>query len=194
MGIAPLAARPARPQTKGRVERFGGYIKLNGLIDICIERSIHNRKELQEALDQWLMEAADQRQFEVEDGLYTVAELYEKERSLLNFPSDLKTSFDIVTWTDQVSATGGINIYGVRVQLDVRMAQMYVYVSLRINGEYLISAGNAKVLKQGQIPIENMHLFKRDEPPAKMSSSSGIEGATVYPVKEIADLAELFGD
>lgn len=193
LGIAPLAARPARPQTKGRVERFGGYIKINGLVDICIERSIHNRKELQEALDQWVMEVADLRRFELEDGLYTAAELYEKERSLLKFPAALKTSFDIITWTDQVSTTGGINIYGVRIQLDVRMAQMYVYVSLRINGEYLISAGDSKVLKQGQIPAENMHLFKRDEPPANLSSSS-LEGTVVPPVKEIADLAELFGD
>ena len=139
------------------------------------------------------MEVADLRQFELEDGLHTVAKLYEKERSLLKFPAALKTSFDIITWTDQVSTTGGINIYGVRIQLDVRMAQMYVYVSLRINGEYLISAGDSKVLKQGQIPAENMHLFKRDEPPANLSSS-GREGTVIPPVKEIADLVELFGD
>lgn len=192
LGITPLAARPARPQTKGRVERFGGYIKINGLVDVCIDREIHNKKELQDALDSWMEEAADLRQFKVDDKLHTVAELYAKERTLLKFPADLKTSFDIITWIDRISATGGINVYGVRIQMDVRMADMYVYVSLRTNGEYLIMSGNSKQLKQGYIPAENLHLFKRDDAP--VLSSSATEGTTVTPVKEIADLVELFGD
>jgi transposase len=193
LGISPLAARPARPQTKGRVERFGGYIKINGLIDIRIDRLIHNRQELQEALSLWVKDVADKRVFKVEDEPRTVAELYEKEKPLLKFPALLKTAFDIITWTTQVTKSGGVNIYGIRVQLDARMAEMYVYVSLRTNGEYLISAGNTKTVKQGQIPPENMHQFKRDESPSAAPIILAAE-TVVPPAQEIADLVELFGE
>ena len=78
LGIMPRAARPARPQTKGRCERFGGYIRTNALIDAAIDRKLHNRADLQAVLDEWIRNTADQRRIRIGDEEATVAEFYKK--------------------------------------------------------------------------------------------------------------------
>ncbi len=97
LGIRPKAARPSRPQTKGRIERFGRYLQENGLIDVSIGSNIRNASELQAALDRWIKNVADKRCYQVDGNLCTVEELYAQEREHLTFAGDLGVNFDVTT-------------------------------------------------------------------------------------------------
>ena len=193
LGISPIAAMPARPQTKGRVERFGRYIKISGLVDVSIGRSVRNRQELQNALDQWLESMADQRVFQIGDAKCSVAELYEKEKPFLKFPEALATSFDITTWTAQINDHGILYLFGNRIELGLRMAGMFVYVSLRANGEYLITAGDTRTLYQGTVPSENLLNYRRDQAPDE-SPVVNSSGPVLASEPEITDIEEIFGE
>ena len=88
-GIKPRACRPSRPQTKGHVERFGRYFKEQGLAVLQYRnKNIRCIAELQAAIDEWLVEQADERKF---DGK-TVREWFEQEKQVL-VPTGLADEF-----------------------------------------------------------------------------------------------------
>lgn len=193
LGIMPRAARPARPQTKGRCERFGGYIRTNALIDAAIDRKLHNRADLQAVLDEWIRNTADQRRIRIGDEEATVAEFYKKEKSFLLFPDALGPSLSVMSWMTQATPNAGVYIYGTRTQLPIKMAGLYVTVTMRANGQYAITASDGKVIKEGSIPPENMNQFKRDDAPEEAPSASPASATNGIP-EEFKDLAEIFGE
>lgn len=193
LGITPRAARPARPQTKGRCERFGGYMRTNALIDATIDRKLRNREELQGVLDEWVQKVADQRRISIGDEEGTIAEFYAKEKKFLLFPQALGPSLQVMGWTTQATANAGVYIYGTRAQLPAKMAGYHVTVTLRANGQYAITDGDGKVIVEGSIPPGNINLFKRDERPAETLTNQA--ASTIRTVPEgFQDLAEVFGE
>ena len=169
--VMPKAARPARPQTKGRVERFGGFLQGNGLIDVAIDARISDEAGLQIALDRWCKEVADRRVFKIGSERATAAEFYEREKKFLKFPAGLKAKLTIDCWLAEVSPNGGVCIHGQRVALPVKQAGCRVLVAIRSNGEYLVSAGDGRSLAKGFVPEENLHKFRRDEAPATATAT-----------------------
>lgn len=163
LGIRPKAARPSRPQTKGRIERFGRYLQENGLIDVSVGSNIRNASELQAALDRWIKNVADKRCYQVNGNLCTVEELYAQEREHLTFAGDLGVNFDVTTWTTEVSSSSVIHVYGTKVQLGRQQANTRVCVAMRLNGEFIVTSGDGRVLVQDSVPIENLQNFTRDQ-------------------------------
>ena len=163
--VMPKAARPARPQTKGRVERFGGYLQTNGLVDVTIDARIADEAGLQRALDRWCKDVADKRVFKIGSVQATSAEFYEREKKFLRFPAGLKANLTIDCWLAEVSSNGSVYIHAQRVPLPVKQAGCRVLVAIRSNGEYLVSAGDGRTLAKGFVPEENLHKFRRDEVP-----------------------------
>lgn len=107
---------------------------------------------------------ADKRMVQVsEDEYWSVDQLYEeKEKPLLNFPTALKSAFDISTWTAKVNAQGKVSIYGTEFQLAKDQAKKSVLISLRVNGEVLIMDFDGTVLLQAAVTQDSMRLFARD--------------------------------
>lgn len=165
LGVMPIACRPRRANTKGRVERFGRYLQENGLAHCAVIREqIPDRASLQKALEEWMSTVADKRMVQVsEDEYWSVDQLYEeKEKPLLNFPTALKSAFDISTWTAKVNAQGKVSIYGTEFQLAKDQAKKSVLISLRVNGEVLIMDFDGTVLLQAAVTQDSMRLFARD--------------------------------
>ena len=165
LGILPIACRPRRAKTKGRIERFGRYLQENGLAECAIDRDkIPDRMHLQKALDRWIEEVADRRWVSVSDGhSRMIGDLYAEEKTLLSFPHQLRTTFDITTWVTKASKLATVNVYGVAVQLSKDLVDKVVYVSLRANGEILITTTGGAVVAQSVVPAENMREFRRDQ-------------------------------
>lgn len=192
LGIRPRAARPARPQTKGRVERFGGYLQLNGLTDVTVGRRIADEAELQVALDRWRKDVADKRIFKNGSVRATSAEFYEREKKFLQFPPNLKATLTIDCWLAEVSHNGGVYIHGQRVALPLKQAGCRVIVAIRSSGEYLVSAGDGRTLAEGHVPEENLHKFRRDEAPAVDTVAQQAPVAPQVIDEDVAALEEVF--
>ena len=186
LGIRPRAARPARPQTKGRCERFGGYLQTNGLNAAALDRNLRTPADLQAFLEKWIAQTADQRLIGNGDTQTPIAELYEQEKRFLAFPANLGPTLNVTSWTTQASDNAGICIYGTRRQLSNKMAGLCVTVALRANGEYVVSAHEGKVIAEGTIPSDNMTRFKRDECPVRNSAPS--------PTAVAREIPEMFKD
>lgn len=73
------------------------------------------------------------------------------------------------------------------------MAGMFVYVSLRANGEYLITAGDTRTLYQGTVPSENLLNYRRDQAPDE-SPVVNSSGPVLASEPEITDIEEIFGE
>lgn len=160
LGIQPRACRPSRPQTKGVVERFGRYLKQNGLAYLQAKNHlIPDIATLQHCLNDWLERFADKRIF----GGKTVLELYEKERQFLNFCPDVSQYLDIDCYQTVSSSRAGIHAYGYRIALAPEQTRRAVTVVIRHNGEYRVSTPEGKPLCQGVIPMANLQRYKRDD-------------------------------
>lgn len=167
--VRPRACVPRRAATKGRVERFGRFLQHNGLADCAVDGDkIKNRQDLQIALDKWVKEVADKRLVQVSaDKKRTVEELYEEEKSFLHFPTGLRSTFDIATWTAIADKQGTINVYGTAIELGVGHADQLHYVSLRANGEVLVMSRDGDSV-QVQINPANIAEYRRDQAAGKV--------------------------
>lgn len=170
LGIRPIACRVRRPQSKGAVERFGGYMQKNGLVELGLsDTPIRTDADLQKGLNEWISKQADQRifndRFETEKP-YTVEQLYAFERKYLGETEGLAGLISVGAWARQVGNSGRINLYGTVVSVGPSYANTTVVVSLRANGEYLITSTTAEIaVLKGIIPLENMSNFRFDDPP-----------------------------
>ena len=173
--VRPRACIPRRAATKGRVERFGRFLQENGLADCAVDEDrIKDRHDLQLALDKWIKEVADKRLIPVSDNeKRTVEDLYEEEKSFLHFPTGLRSTFDITTWTAVANKQGTINVYGTAIELGIGHADQLHYVSLRANGEVLVMSKTGDAV-QAQISPANMSEYQRDQAAVKAI------GKTVY--------------
>ena len=192
MGIRPKAARPSRPQTKGRIERFGRYLQENGLIDVSVGSNIRNASELQAALDRWIKNVADKRCYQVDGNLCTVEELYAQEREHLTFAGDLGVNFDVTTWITEVSSSSVIHVYGTKVQLGRQQANTRVCVAMRLNGEFIVTSGDGRVLVQDSVPVENLQNCTRDQGPNPVTQTQQAQPRARHMSSAMADLDVLY--
>lgn len=179
-GIRPRACRPVRPQTKGRVERFGRYLKENALLVLEYKNIIHDIKALQEAIDQWIVEVADARVY----GGKTVAQLFEEERAMLVDPGHADTYMPIAHRMQVVSKRAGVHIYGQRFQLPPETAEKCVAITVRHNGEFLISTPEGRQLLTGTIPLEQMQTYKFESLEVKADTAPAEEPEQHIKVNE----------
>lgn len=168
LGIKPRACQPNRPQTKGSVERFGRYLKENGLAYLNHKRHlIKDVAALQFHLNQWQEMYADKRQFKGK----TVQELFLEEQPLLIQNNDMSQYLDITSFQTISSSRAGIHAYGYRIALPAEHKNTPITVLIRHNGEYRVSTLNGLQLSIGRIPIENLQRFKRtDRAPEEIES------------------------
>ena len=111
---------------------------------------------------------ADKRLVQVSaDKKRTVEELYEEEKSFLHFPTGLRSTFDIATWTAIADKQGTINVYGTAIELGVGHADQLHYVSLRANGEVLVMSRDGDSV-QVQINPANIAEYRRDQAAGKV--------------------------
>ena len=192
LGIRPKAARPSRSQTKGRIERFGRYLQENGLIDVSIGSNIRNASELQAALDRWIKNVADKRCYQVDGNLCTVEELYAQEREHLTFAGDLGVNFDVTTWTTEVSSSSVIHVYGTKVQLGRQQANTRVCVAMRLNGEFIVTSGDGRLLVQDSVPVGNLQNFTRDQGPNPATQIQQAQPRARHMSSAMADLDVLY--
>ena len=158
-GIKPVACRPSRPQTKGSVERFGRYFKENCLLRLqYLNRNIRNIKELQSEIDQWIVDIADTRTF----GGKTVAQWFEEERGFLAIPGHADTYMPVAHRIEVASRRAAVHLYGQRFQLPPECAGTWVAITVRLNGEFLISTMEGRELLTGAIPVDQMQTYKFD--------------------------------
>ena len=116
---------------------------------------------------------ADMRVWDtVQYGKATTRDLYAKERALLRFPEALKTCFDVTCWPARTTDEGIVYVYGTAVHLgpNYRGGQT-VYVAVRLNGEVLVTNAAGNVIRMTDIPPENLHEFKMDQPPPTSRSA-----------------------
>ena len=132
-------------------------------------------------MEKWIAQTADQRLIGNGDTQTPIAELYEQEKRFLAFPANLGPTLNVTSWTTQAFDNAGICIYGTRRQLSNKMAGLCVTVTLRANGEYVVSAHEGKVIAEGTIPSDNMTRFKRDECPVRNSAPSPTAAAREIP-------------
>lgn len=196
-GIKPRACRPSRPQTKGHVERFGRYFKEQGLAVLQYRnKNIRCIADLQAAIDEWLVEQADERKF---DGK-TVREWFEQEKQVL-VPTGLADEFmPVASRIDMASRNASVHFFGTRIELPAVYAGTWVSITVRHNGEFLVSTLAGTEIRIGTIPIARMQEHKFDdrqadtapahepEQPTKvhelMKGLVGIEGIVSYETNE----------
>ena len=77
LGVKIRACRPYRPQTKGRIERAGRYIKENALAEFNW-LGVEDPEDLQNRLDRWIIEVADRRKIPALHGI-SVADAFKKK-------------------------------------------------------------------------------------------------------------------
>lgn len=162
LGTKGKACRPYSPKTKGRVERFGGYIKTNFLNSLAGNHvEIRDLAHLQQLLDKWLVDEADKRVFDGE----TVWERYQKEKDHLTFTSltlnDLAFKYD----SFRVSREGSVTVHGVEILIEeMSYWGNYVNVAVVASGEVRIFSTSGMTLYKGEIPVENLtnYRFKDD--------------------------------
>ena len=141
-------------------------------------------------MEKWITQTADQRLVGNGNTQTTIAELYEKEKRFLAFPTNLGSVLSVTSWTTQASDNDGICIYGTRRQLSNKMAGLCVTVTLRANGDYVITAQGGTVLADGTIPSDNMAKFKRDECPVRQQAPTQSSTARQLP-EMFEDLEDL---
>lgn len=167
-GIKPVACRPSRPQTKGAVERFGRYFKEHCLPLLQYKnKNIQCIKDLQQAIDLWISNTSDERVF---DGK-TVAQWFEQERQMLLIPGHADTYMPVAHRITEASKKAGVCFYGQRFQLPPECAGTWVSITVRHNGEFLVSSLEGRELLTGAIPIDQMQSYKFDSDSADAAAA-----------------------
>ena len=151
------------------------------------KNNIHDIKALQEAIDQWIAEVADARVH----GGKTVAQLFEEERAMLVDPGHADTYMPIAHRMQVVSKRAGVHIYGQRFQLPPETAEKCVAITVRHNGEFLISTPEGRQLLTGTIPLEQMQTYKFESLEVKADTAPAEEPE--QPIKVNKHMLDLVG-
>lgn len=176
IGSVPKPCRPFRPQTKGRVERAGGYIKgncLNYLIGAGVQ--VKDLEDLQQHLDAWCVNSADKRPHDRDNPSTskTVAEVYlTKEKDFLVFPKIDQKSLRLQTERFIVNKQGQITFFGMTCQIeDKKYWRQPVIVAIMAKGDYIISAEGGATICKGMVPQENLRNYPFKEKPIRRAKS-----------------------
>ena len=133
-GFRPVACRPYRAQTKGKVERMVGYVKHHFFVRY---RAFESWAELNQRLANWLTEEADQRQHGTVREVVS-ARFAREAPSLLPLPA---TRFETdYHRTRQVAFDGYIDVRGNRYSVPIEQAGNVVAIRLSLAGTLRVFA------------------------------------------------------
>lgn len=167
VGISPRACRPARPETKGVVERFGRTLKENAIpyIQSRPDLKIATPAELQDALDEWLVRVYQNNKYRRggTKQVLTVDELYEIEKEYLQFIECGAEGLTVSSCTARADDTASLWLHGQRIRLPRSYAQVEVIVNMTAGGSYQITNSFGKKIVDGVIPKENLSAYKQFE-------------------------------
>lgn len=162
-GISPRACHPARPQTKGVVERFGRTLKESALpyIQSRPDCKISTPADLQMRLDEWLIRVYQKNKYARGDTgqVLTVDELYEIEKDYLRFIECGAEALNVSTTTAKADDTASLWLHGVRIRLPRAYAQVDVIVNMTAGGSFQVTNSSGKELLKGVIPKDNLIAF-----------------------------------
>ena len=148
-GFIPKACWPARPKTKGRVERMVRYVRER----FFIGRDCGDIERLNVDAEQWLMERANRRVHRT-TGQMPQSRL-EQEQSLLSAVPE----YDLVLEEPRVADAYGLVRYRkVRYSLPEEYARMPVILQLRV--DKLSIAVNGKVVRQHKYAPLGVYLVQ----------------------------------
>jgi transposase len=145
-GFTPKACRPYRARTKGKTERMVGYVKHHFFVRY---RRFESWAHLQQQLEHWLREEADQRLHGTVKEI--VAERFTRERDQLQaLPA---TRWDTSYHEQrQVSWDGYVDVRGDRYAVPGELCGKRVGVRISLAGELSIYHDDALVIRYGLGP------------------------------------------
>ncbi|MEM9227561.1 MAG: IS21 family transposase [Verrucomicrobiota bacterium] len=138
-GFRPVACRPYRAQTKGKVERMVGYVKHHFFVRY---RSFASWAELNQRLATWLVEEADRRSHGTVKEV--VAARFAREAShLVSLPAKrFETDYHE---TRKVAFDGYIDVRGNRYSVPIQLAGKVVAIRLSLNGKLRVFTDDALI-------------------------------------------------
>ena len=180
-GIVPVACKPRRAKTKGRIERTGGYIKQNALAEANAIGNIENLEQLQHFLDKWVIEVSDQRKYWVNNRHQTAESLYEQEKSFLHFvPEDQQAQAIVNVGSQIVSDRGTVTVYGWSKSIGYRHKGRTVCCYVRPNGSCMVMDIQGRPIISFCVPAAYMQNFDLNTRPAQKEP----RGSTALPTED----------
>lgn len=138
-GFTPRACRPYRARTKGKTERMAGYIQQNFFVRY---RAFESWAHLNQLLEQWLREEADQRMHGTVGEV--VAERFQREQPSLG-PLPAQRYDTAYRETRQVSWDGYIEVRGNRYSVPAEWAGQRVVIRLQLDDQLQVYVGERQV-------------------------------------------------
>lgn len=192
LGVTPKACRPYRPETKGRVERFGGTFKnsclksLQALVDSSSGVHIFNTTQLQQFIDRWieLYDAKPRFLIPGSPDRQSVNALYEVEREFLLFPPKLAQWTRVATKQIRATPNATVHLHGIRFHIPPCWANATLEVTFRADGGFFISSTGGLEIRKGVIPAENLSSKRWDE---RAPDPAPIEAETTAATVEDAE-------
>lgn len=106
-------------------------------------------------------------------------------------PGHADTYMPIAHRMQVVSKRAGVHIYGQRFQLPPETAEKCVAITVRHNGEFLISTPEGRQLLTGTIPLEQMQTYKFESLEVKADTAPAEEPE--QPIKVNEHMLDLVG-
>lgn len=134
-GFRPIACRPYRAQTKGKVERMVGYVKHHFFVRY---RAFSSWAELNQRLEDWLVAEADRRSHGTVKEV--VAERFSREAPALSALPSTRFETDYHE-TRKVAFDGYIDVRGNRYSVPIQLAGQVVAIRLSLTGTLRVFDG-----------------------------------------------------
>lgn len=162
LGVKIRACRPYRPQTKGRIERAGRYIKENALAEFNW-LGVEDPEDLQNRLDRWIIEVADRRKIPALHGI-SVADAFKKEQSLLlPISSEKREKLMIQCGLVSVNDAAFIELFGERLHVNYRLRNRKLYAYVRPDGHGILCDLNGNKAEEICICEASMHTHRFED-------------------------------
>lgn len=181
----PRACWPARPKTKGRVERMVRYVRER----FFLGRDFNNLERLNSDAEQWLIERANRRIHRTTGEMPQSGLAY--EQSLLKAIPE----YDLVIEEPRVADAYGLVRYRkVRYSVPEEIARMPVMLQLRTDGLTIVA--NGKVVRQHTYAPPGVYLVQdpADLPKPVRPRHDRFDELARHVAREFGDLGRRYAD